>query len=32
MLMFYIFCYDGQVMVQAGDVTILPEPSGEGTS
>jgi hypothetical protein len=32
MLMLYSFCYDGQVMVQAGDVSIPPEPSGEGTS
>jgi hypothetical protein len=30
--MLYIFCYDGQVMVQAGDVTIPLEPYGEGTS
>jgi hypothetical protein len=32
MLMLYSFCYDGQVMVQAGDVSIPPEPFGEGTS
>jgi hypothetical protein len=31
-LIFDIFCYDGQVMVQAGDITIPPEPSWEGTS
>jgi hypothetical protein len=30
--MLYNFCYDGQVMVQAGDVSIPREPSGEGTS
>ena len=32
MFIFYIFYYDGQVMVQAGNVTIPPEPSKEGTS
>jgi hypothetical protein len=30
--MLYSFCYDGQVMVQAGDVSIPPESSGEGTT
>jgi lysophospholipid acyltransferase (LPLAT)-like uncharacterized protein len=27
-----IYCFDGQVMVQSGDTTILPEPYGETTS
>jgi hypothetical protein len=31
-LIFDICCYDEQVMVQTGDITIPPEPSGEGTS
>ena len=32
MLMLYIFCYDGQVMVEARNITIPLESSSEGTS
>ena len=32
MPMLKVFCNDGQIMVQAGDVTIPPEPSGDVTN
>jgi hypothetical protein len=31
-LILEIYCYDGQDMVHSRDITIAPEPSGEGTT